>query len=130
VRGVVLDYRHVIDHLLRKPGAFAGYRYREQLFPSRLWREAYDHLVAKEGPRRGVVEYLRLLKLASEVGLSDVEVMLADFLSPPFPAWSVAELRRMLQPSLRSPLVLAELQPEHRSYDALLRPSQEVAYAG
>jgi hypothetical protein len=31
-RGVVLDYRHVIDHLLRKPGAFERYRYREELF--------------------------------------------------------------------------------------------------
>ena len=46
-RGVVLDYRHVIDHLLRKPGAFERYRYREQLFPNRSFREAYDHLVAK-----------------------------------------------------------------------------------
>ena len=128
-QGVVLDYRHVIDHLLRKPGAFEGYRYREQLFPSRLLRAAYDHLVAQQGPRRGAVEYLRLLKLASEVGQSDVEVMLADYLSPPFPAWSVEALRRILQPSLRSPLELAELQPECRSYDALLSPSQEVADA-
>jgi hypothetical protein len=31
-RGVVLDYRHVIDHLLRKPGAFEEYRYRQELF--------------------------------------------------------------------------------------------------
>jgi hypothetical protein len=128
-RGVVLDYRHVIDHLLRKPGAFERYRYREQMFPSRLLRAAYDHLVAQQGPRRGTVEYLRLLKLASEVGASGVEVMLADYLSPPFPVWSVAELRRILQPSTRSPIELAELQPEWRSYDALLSPSQEVAYA-
>jgi transposase len=129
-RGVVLDYRHVIDHLLRKPGAFERYRYREQLFPSRSFREAYDHLVAQQGPRRGAVEYLRLLKLASEVGESDVEVMLADFLSPPYPAWSVEELRRILQPRTPSQIEMAELQPEWSSYDALLTPSQEVAYAG
>lgn len=104
-------------------------RYREQLFPSRSLRAAYDHLVAQQGARRGAVEYLRLLKLASEVGQSDVEVMLADCLSPPFPAWSVEALRRLLQPSLRSPLELAELQPEWRSYDALLTPSQEMADA-
>ena len=48
-RGVVLDYRHVIDHLLRKPGAFERYRYREQLFPGLLFRQAYDHLVARAG---------------------------------------------------------------------------------
>ena len=123
-QGMVLDYRHVIDHLLRKPGAFERYRYREQLFPSRLLRSAYDHLIAQQGQRRGTVEYLRLLKLASEVGMSGVEVMLADYLSPPYPAWSVAELRCVLQPVTRSPIELAELQPEWRSYDALL--SQEV----
>jgi hypothetical protein len=29
-----------------------------------------------------------------------------------YPAWSVAELRRVLQPVTRSPVELAELQPE------------------
>jgi hypothetical protein len=129
-RGVVLDYRHVIEHLLRKPGAFERYRYREQLYPSRSFRAAYDHLAAKHGPRGGAVEYLRLLKLASEVGESDIEVMLADYLSPPYPAWSVGELRRILQPEPKPPIEVIELAPEWRSYDALLSPELEVAYAG
>jgi len=59
------------------------------------------------------------------VGASNVEVMLADYLSPPYPAWSVDALRRVLQPVTQSPIELAELQPEWCSYDALL--SQEVA---
>jgi hypothetical protein len=129
-RGVVLDYRHVIDHLVRKPGAFERYRYREQLYPSRSFREAYDHLVTKHGPRGGAVEYLRLLKLASEVGESDIEVMLADYLSPPYPAWSVGELRRILQPEPKPRLDLVELQPEWGSYDALLSPEPEVDDVG
>lgn len=129
-RGVVLDYRHVIDHLLRKPGAFERYRYREQLFPSRSFREAYDQLVARHGQRAGAVEYLRLLKLASEVGEGDLEVMLADYLSPPYPAWSVEGLRRVLQPAPRPHLELVELQPEWSSYDALLSLEPEVGYAG
>jgi hypothetical protein len=120
----------VIDHLLRKPGAFERYRYREQLYPSRSFREAYDHLVAKHGQRGGAVEYLRLLKLASEVGESDIEVMLADFLSPPYPAWSVGELRRILQPEPKPQIEAIELEPEWRSYDALLSPELEVAYGG
>ncbi len=128
-RGMVLDYRHVIDHLLRKPGAFERYRYREQLFPSGSFREAYDHLVAQHGPRGGAVEYLRLLKLASEVGESDIEVMLADYLSPPYPVWSVAELRRLLQPEPRPPMEVIELQPEWHSDDALLGLESEVADA-
>jgi hypothetical protein len=129
-RGVVLDYRHVIDHLLRKPGAFERYRYREQLFPGLLFRQAYDHLVAQQGQRRGAVEYLRLLKLASEVGESQVEVMLADYLSPPYPAWSVGELGRILQPRPERTVALEELQPECRSYDKLLGLEQEVSYVG
>jgi hypothetical protein len=127
---VVLDYRHVIDHLLRKPGAFERYRYREQLFPSRSFREAYDHLVAKHGQHGGAVEYLRLLKLASEAGESDLEVRLADSLSAPYPAWTVGELRRILQPEPKPQIEVIELQPEWRSYDELLSPELEVAYAG
>jgi hypothetical protein len=128
-RGLVLDYRHVIDHLLRKPGAFERYRYREQLFPSRVFRQAYDQLVAQKGQRRAVVEYLQLLKLTSEVKQGDVELMLVDFTSPPYPAWSVEQLRRILVPSARPELQLAELQPEWSSYDALLNPQPEVACA-
>jgi len=127
-RGLVLDYRHVIDHLLRKPGAFERYRYREQLFPGPVFRQAYDQLVARQGQRRGVVEYLQLLKLTSEVRQSDVEVMLADFTSPPYPVWSVEGLRRVLQPAVRPELDLAELQPEWNSYDALLTGGEEVAH--
>jgi transposase len=129
-RGVVLDYRHVIDHLLRKPGAFERYRYREQLFPGQMFRAAYDHLVAQQGQRRGAVEYLRLLKLASEAGEHEVELALIDFLSPPYPAWSVDQLRRGLRPEPRPFIELSELRPEWGSYDTLLSSEAEVACAG
>src|SRR5690606_27841700 len=63
-----IDYRHVIDSLLRKPGAFARYRYREELFPSLTYRRALDRLVEDYGAREGELEYLRLLKLTAELG--------------------------------------------------------------
>ena len=62
-----IDYRHVIDSLLRKPGAFARYRYREELFPSLTYRRALDRLVEDHGAREGELEYLRLLKLTAEL---------------------------------------------------------------
>lgn len=120
-RGLVMDYRHVIDHLLRKPGAFERYRYREELFPTELMREAFDHLVAKNGERRGRLEYLQLLKLRSEVQEMHMDLTLVDFLSPPYPEWDVERLRRILKPASELPLVeLAELKPEWSSYDTLL----------
>ena len=39
-----INYRHVIDWLVRKPGAFAAYRYRDDLFPTTTFRIAYDVL--------------------------------------------------------------------------------------
>lgn len=127
-RGMVLDYRHVIDHLLRKPGAFERYRYREQLFPGPVFREAYDQLVAQKGQRRAVVEYLQLLKLTSKVRQADVELMLVDFTSPPYPAWSVEQLRRTLAPAAGPQLQMAALQPEWSSYDALLSAPLEATH--
>src|SRR5208283_5702341 len=40
-----INYRHVVAHLLRKPGAFANYQYREDMFPTVVFRQAYDALV-------------------------------------------------------------------------------------
>ncbi len=36
----VIDFRHVIAELVRKPGAFAGWRHRESLFPAVIFRRA------------------------------------------------------------------------------------------
>jgi transposase len=125
-RGVVLDYRHVIDHLLRKPGAFERYRYRQELFLTPIFREAYDQLIAKHGQRHGTLEYLRLLKLTSETNLVEVELMLVEYTCPPYPAWSVEALRQLLLPRASSVIQLRELQPDCQSYDALLSSRQEV----
>jgi len=129
-RGLVLDYRHVIDHLLRKPGAFERYRYREQLFPAPIFRRAYDYLLSQQGHRRGVLEYLQLLKLTSQVRQNDVELMLIDFLSPPGAVWTVEQIRQALLRPLQPALQLLEFKPECQSYDALLTGRKEVVYAG
>jgi hypothetical protein len=69
-----IDYRHLIWSLVRKPGAFASYCYREALFPTTAFRRAYDALL-EEKPTRADREYLRLLHLAA--GTSEAEVELA-----------------------------------------------------
>ena len=72
-----IDYRHVIDSLLRKPGAFARFRHREDLFPSPVWHQALGVLEKALGERKGEVAYLRLLHLASKTMECDVEAALA-----------------------------------------------------
>jgi hypothetical protein len=67
-----VDYRHIIDWLVRKPGAFANYRYREHLFPSSQFRKVYD-LLKSVAPRRCDHRYLEILELAAKEGEARVE---------------------------------------------------------
>lgn len=67
-----VDYRHIIDWLVRKPGAFANYRYREHLFPSSQFRRVYD-LLKSVAPRRCDHRYLEILELAAKEGEARVE---------------------------------------------------------
>jgi hypothetical protein len=71
--GHKINYRHIIDGLVRKPGAFEHYRYREDLFPTTRFRMAYD-VLKETRPSRAVKEYLEILHLAaheSETGVDD-----------------------------------------------------------
>ena len=62
--GASINYRHIISSLLRKPGAFAHYQYREHLFPRVIFRKAYDALV-EHSPTGGHKQYLKVLQLAA-----------------------------------------------------------------
>src|SRR5216684_5308445 len=70
-----IDYRHVIWSLVRKPGAFAAYRYRDDLFPTTTFRLAYDRLVSS-GVQRADRDYVRILHLAASTSESEVETAL------------------------------------------------------
>jgi len=67
-----INYRHVIDTLIRKPGAFDHYRYRDDLFPDLRLRKAYDELCSLLPKRRANLEYLRILKEAAHTCEADV----------------------------------------------------------
>lgn len=67
-----IDYHHVIWSLVRKPGAFAAYRYRDDLFPTTTFRLAYDQLVSR-GVERADRDYVRILHLAASTSETEVE---------------------------------------------------------
>ena len=75
-REASVNYRHVIGSLVRKPGAFARYRFREQLFPTASFRRAYDALRQWRGERADV-EYVRILHLAATTMEATVDSALA-----------------------------------------------------
>jgi hypothetical protein len=75
-----INYRHVIWSLVQKPGAFARYRYREELFPSLTFRRAYDALTARLDAWKADREYLRILHLAASTMEHEVEQALGEVL--------------------------------------------------
>ena len=75
-----VNYRHVIASLVRKPGAFARYRWRDQLFPTLTFRRAYDALLGWRGRHSADVNYLRILQLAATTMEADVARALAGLL--------------------------------------------------
>ena len=76
----LINYRHIIDWLVRKPGAFENYRYRDDLFPTSRFKMAYDAL-KRQRPIRAHKEYLKILYLASyetEEGVNEALRLLLD----------------------------------------------------
>lgn len=81
-----IHYLHVIRDLVRKPGAFAGYRYRADLFPTHIFRMAYDALKAAYPVGLAADKvYLRVLYLAAKERESGVEAALTRLLADRMP---------------------------------------------
>jgi len=74
-----IQYRHIIDWLVRKPGAFENYRYRKDLFPTHRFRMAYDTL-KRNIPLRAHKEYLKILYLAAKENESLVDTAINELI--------------------------------------------------
>jgi len=113
-----INYRHIASHLVRKPGAFANYQYRDELFPSLTFRQAYDSLQHGR-PERADKEYVAILHLAAMNSEQDVEAALATLLEEKQLPLSTA-VRDLIQTvPCEMPLVSIPA-PELCSYDMLL----------
>ncbi len=114
-----IDYRHVIDSLLRKPGAFARYLYREELFPRPVFRQTYDQLVAA-APALADRRYVELLALAARTDEARVAAVLGALLrAGEVPQVSAVEAQ--LQTAPPSGRDLVAFVPELQSYDQLVQ---------
>jgi hypothetical protein len=114
--GHAIDYHHLIWSLVRKPGAFAHYRFRDACFPSLRFRQAYDALVTAM-PTRADAEYLRILYLAATTHEAEVDAALHLLLdSQMVPRYDA--VRDLVHPPQVPTLV--PLRVDLRPYDALL----------
>ena len=115
-----VNYRHVIDSLLRKPGGFRDYRYRDDLFPKLVFRRAWEELNQWQSPRKADLTYLRILKLAARTLESDVAWALEQLLSTDRP-WDETDVERILEPEPIEIPALTCGEVELEQYDRLLK---------
>ena len=74
-----IQYQHIIDSLIRKPGAFKNYRYRDELFPTFNFRMTYDYF-KKHNEASATKKYLQILQLATLEGELKVDNTLSMLL--------------------------------------------------
>lgn len=117
---VVINYRHLIPSLLKKPGAFANYRYHEHMFPTLTFRKAYDSLKATQPAAVADRQYLRILKLAADHMECDVESALQLHLEAAQPITSDAIEELVVKKELPRHISLPVMQPDLTKFDQLL----------
>jgi len=114
-----IDYRHIIYWLVRKPGAFANYRYRSDMFPTESFRWAYDALSGELTGHAADREYLQILHHAAQTMECEVEQALRMLRCK----GQVPRLDRVLggtRRSLPAPPELSPLEADLDEYDELL----------
>jgi len=124
-RGRVIDYRHFIDALKRKPQAFKGLLFRDALFPRQAYRRTWEQLDLKLTQRQACQTIVALLEMAA---LDGVEGVLAERLDELLVAGVLPDVKRLREEfaprKAELPQVTVEM-PAASRYDALLPSEQE-----
>ena len=124
-----INYRHIVHSLIRKPGAFANYKYRDSLFPNVVFRKAYD-LLLKRYPDTAHKRYLKILHLAAIESEAEViaglELMFDSELVP-----DVAVIKDLIGRDGGNQLPTVTIKAANtESYDVLLESqNKEVQHA-
>lgn len=117
-----IDFRHVIDSLVRKPGAFLNYKYVHHMYPTTRFRMAFDQLLQRTTEASAVRQYLKLLHTAKLEGLELVDDVLRSFLAEGKPI-DAAEVVQMIATEQRPPAptdVVVD-EPDLSQFDSLLQ---------
>jgi hypothetical protein len=119
-RGRVIDYRHLIDGLKRKPQALKGLTFREELFPDAIYRRTWEALDSRLPARQACRRMVALLELAAdgacegELGAALEALLEVGELPDP------EALRRRFRPQLASPPAIEVPLPAIAIYDSLI----------
>ena len=116
-----VNYRHVIDWLVRKPGAFKDYRYQADLFPNSRFRMVFDALNEQHAEPVAIKSYLEILHLAASENENQVDLALQSWLNGDLPLDVAAIKETVLTASgaLPSPKKIQITEVDLASFDSL-----------
>ena len=123
-RGRVIDYRHFVDALKRKPQAFKGLIFRDALFPREAYRRTWEQLDLRLSRRQACQTIVGLLEMAAHDGVERVLAARLDALLAAGELPDVKKLREEFTPRRTEIPLITVVMPVARSYDALL-PSEQ-----
>ena len=127
--GHQINYRHIIDWLARKPGAFANYRYQADMFPSSYFKMAYDDL-KRQMPMHADKEYVQILKIAAQEGEAATQSALRWLLSRQGPLTAAIVEQYVSARGANAQFIDVKVDDVSLSdYDALLNTEMAVANA-
>ena len=116
-----INYRHIIDSLVRKSGAFANYRYREEMFPTSSFRMAWDSLREAHAEKVADKMYVQILQLAAQENQDAVADALRHLLATEYTI-DVERVRELVAnaTSIPAPTDIKVEAPDLCEYDSLL----------
>jgi len=124
-RGRVIDYRHFIEELKRKPQAFKGLLFRDALFPREAYRLTWEQLDLKLPQRQACQTIVALLEMAARDGVEGVLAERLEALCLVGELPDVKRLREEFAPRRTEvPRITIEM-PLPSRYDALLLSEHE-----
>jgi hypothetical protein len=124
-RARVIDYRHFVDALKRKPQAFKGLIFRDALFPREAYRRMWEQLELRLSRRQACQTIVALLEMAAHDGVEGVLAQRLDALLAAGELPDLKKLREEFAPSKTEIPLITVVMPTARSYDALL-PSKQL----
>lgn len=114
-----IDYRHLVEGLKRKPGAFARWVLRDEVFPREIYRQTWERLSAQLPERTACKIIVGLLALAAD----GHEATVADELEQLYARNELPNIETMtdqLAPRPSTIPAVAVVLPELAAYDTLI----------
>lgn len=114
-----IGWRDLVGSMVRKPGALAGYRYRDAFFPSEVFAGLCERLKLERGDWQGQVEYLQFLSLCRGFDDGCIERSVSVLLEQPGPV-TLERLRDAMGIRPERPVV-EPFVPDLKGYDRFVK---------